>query len=153
MQSRIRQMISIFVAFIAFAYMSATTSSAETINNVYDDLNRLIRTEYGDGTALIYDYDEVGNRIQKTVCTNLPVRVTPTYYLTLQAAYNAATNGATIQAMNTIFYENVNFNRNISIILTGGYVCDYSSNPDYTTINGTMTITSGTVTVNKIILQ
>ncbi len=144
------------MAFIAFAYMSATTSSAETINNVYDDLNRLIRTEYGDGTALIYDYDEVGNRTQRTVCTNLPARiagVTPTYYLTLQAAYNAATNGATIQVMNTIFYENVNLNRNISITLTGGYVCDYSSNPDYTTIDGTMTITSGTVSVNKIILQ
>ncbi len=29
----------------------------------YDDLNRLQRVEYGDGTVIMYNYDEVGNRI------------------------------------------------------------------------------------------
>jgi YD repeat-containing protein len=140
--------------------MSATTSFAESITNIYDDLNRLIRTEYGDGTALTYDYDEVGNRTQKyirpTACTNLPTRISgtsPVYYPTLLAVYAAATSGASIQTINTSFIENPNFTRTVSIILDGGYGCDYTSNPNYTTIKGTMTITSGTVSISNIILQ
>ena len=153
-------MVIISVAFIMLYCIVTPISFAESITNVYDDLNRLIRTEYGDGTALTYDYDEVGNRttkyIRPTACTNLPTRILatpPVYYPTFLAVYTAATGGATIQAMNTSLNENVNFNRSISVILNGGYICDYSSTANYTTINGAVTITSGTVTVNNIIVQ
>jgi YD repeat-containing protein len=44
--------------------VSFSTSYAETTNYVYDELNRLIRVEYGDGTKIVYTYDEVGNRSQ-----------------------------------------------------------------------------------------
>jgi YD repeat-containing protein len=39
---------------------------AETINYTYDDMLRLIRVEYEDGTTVDYVYDNVGNRLQKT---------------------------------------------------------------------------------------
>jgi YD repeat-containing protein len=38
---------------------------SETILYKYDDLNRLIRVEQRDGSAIDYDYDEVGNRVRK----------------------------------------------------------------------------------------
>jgi len=44
--------------------ISFNTSYAETVNYIYDELNRLIRVEYADGTKIIYTYDQVGNRSQ-----------------------------------------------------------------------------------------
>jgi len=152
-----KQMIIISIVLILLNCIVAEISAAESITNVYDDLNRLIRTEYGDGTALTYDYDEVGNRTQKYIrlssCANLPVKISGTYYSTIQTAYDSAAGGTTMQSMNIGFNENPNFTRTVSIILDGGYGCDYTSNPNYTTIKGTMTITSGTVSISNIILQ
>jgi YD repeat-containing protein len=36
---------------------------AETTRYFYDELNRLQRIEYSDGTVIEYDYDKSGNRI------------------------------------------------------------------------------------------
>ena len=43
---------------------------AETINYTYDDTLRLTKAQYGDGTAVEYIYDNLGNRLIKT--TTLP---------------------------------------------------------------------------------
>jgi len=43
------------------------TSFASLVNYTYDDLNRLERAAYEDGTIIDYYYDEVGNRTQKIV--------------------------------------------------------------------------------------
>ena len=43
------------------------TSFAGFVTYTYDDLNRLVKLEYADGTVIDYDYDEVGNRTQRTV--------------------------------------------------------------------------------------
>ena len=50
--------------------LSAVPSFAETINYTYDDMSRLIKAQYGDGTAVEYVYDILGNRLIKT--TTLP---------------------------------------------------------------------------------
>jgi len=52
---------------IALLFASVILSYGETVNYFYDDLNRLFRVEYGDGTAIQYFYDEVGNRVQETI--------------------------------------------------------------------------------------
>jgi YD repeat-containing protein len=54
----------IFLAVIAYIFMSVITSFAETLYT-YDDNNRLIRESYDDGTVIIYVYDNIGNRLQK----------------------------------------------------------------------------------------
>jgi hypothetical protein len=43
------------------------TSFASLVNYTYDDLNRLEKVEYEDGTVIDYNYDEVGNRTQRIV--------------------------------------------------------------------------------------
>lgn len=50
-----------------FACMLANTVFAETVNYSYDDLNRLIKAEYGSGLVIEYSYDEAGNRIQHII--------------------------------------------------------------------------------------
>jgi YD repeat-containing protein len=47
-------------------------SHAETINYIYDELNRLKRVEYGDGSAIEYTYDSAGNRAT-SVCIRIAV--------------------------------------------------------------------------------
>jgi len=69
------------------------------------------------------------------------------YYATMQAAYNAAANGATIQIQNVSLTGAVNFNLNKSVIIEGGYDCGYFSVIGLSTINGDMTISNGTVSI------
>lgn len=134
-----------------------TPCLAESVNYTYDDLNRLTRAEYGNGTAISYSYDEVGNRTQKyiqaTTCSSLPVKMVSAFYSTLQSSYTLAADGNAIQAMSIDFNENLNLNRNVSIRLDGGYDCDYTINPNYSTIRGTLTISDGTVDVRNIVVR
>ena len=53
-----------------FILCLAGSSFAETIQYSYDDMLRLTRVEYGNGTVVEYVYDNVGNRLAKT--TSLP---------------------------------------------------------------------------------
>jgi YD repeat-containing protein len=62
MPSRIRHGLLISIAVIGLFFTSVLTSYAETINYIYDELNRLKRVEYGDGTVIEYGYDSAGNR-------------------------------------------------------------------------------------------
>jgi len=63
-------------------------------------------------------------------CASSPVKIlgTGTTYSTIQAAYDAAITGDTIQCQGYRLTENLNINRNINVTLEGGYGCDYSSN-------------------------
>ncbi|HDH11382.1 MAG TPA: hypothetical protein ENG83_04150 [Nitrospirae bacterium] len=61
-------------------------------------------------------------------------------------------DGDTIQAQALTFTENLNFNRNISVTLEGGYDCNYSAIIGNTTLNGNMTISNGTITTENLII-
>lgn len=50
---------------IALLFATVIPSYAETINYIYDELNRLKRVEYGDGTVIEYTYDKAGNRLEE----------------------------------------------------------------------------------------
>ena len=89
-------------------------------------------------------------------CSGLAVRikgVSPVYYSTLQHAYDAAEDNDTIQSHAGGSFENLYINRDISIDLEGGYDCNYGGIVGETTINGMMTISHGTVTINNFILK
>lgn len=74
----------------------------------------------------------------------------PVYYSSLQEAYAAAAEGDTIQEQAVVFTENLDCNRTIQVMLKGGYDSLFTTNAAFTTINGSLTITSGTVTVENI---
>jgi len=81
-------------------------------------------------------------------------RITPLYFTTLQAAYDAAEDLETIQVQTVSFTENLIIDINKSVILDGGYNdCSYIINTGKTTINGNVTISDGIVTIENFILQ
>lgn len=86
-------------------------------------------------------------------CTNLPVRRASGSYNALQDAYNFALSGDTIQSQAVIFSENLDFSRNISVSILGGFDCNYLSNVQKSVVNGTVTIRNGTVTMENIIIR
>jgi YD repeat-containing protein len=67
MPSKMRHALLISIVLIGLVVVSFSTSYAETTNYIYDELNRLIRVEYGDGSVVEYTYDKAGNRIQMTI--------------------------------------------------------------------------------------
>lgn len=88
-------------------------------------------------------------------CGSWPVRIAgaiPTYYSSIQAAYDAAVEGDVIQSHAIKFSGNVNFSRAIAVSLEGGYNCDYSSVVGVTSVKGMLTVTDGKVTIKDFVL-
>lgn len=66
------------------------------------------------------------------------------------AAYAETADGSTLQLQEMTFNEAVNFNRPITFSLKGGYNEDFTVNSGVSTISGSLTITSGAVTLDSI---
>jgi len=94
--------------------------------------------------------------VSSETCMNLPVRiagVTPEYFDTIQEAYNSAGEGAIIEVRALSFTEDPELNLNKSVTIQGGYDCDYISSSGNTTINGTINVSAGSVTIGSYILH
>jgi hypothetical protein len=91
-----------------------------------------------------------------TVCANKAARIdgaTPVYYTTLQAAYNAAVNGNTLQSQTFDFTEDLVFNHNVEVSLKGGYDCAFTANASQSNVVGALTVSDGTVTIENIAIR
>ena len=70
MKTKVRHNKIITAIVIALTLVTIIPSFADTINYVYDSLNRLIRVENtSNGSIVEYLYDAAGNRTQRTVTT------------------------------------------------------------------------------------
>jgi hypothetical protein len=90
-----------------------------------------------------------------TTCSTAAVKrgsVSPSFFTTLQAAFNAAMDGD-IDCQGVVFTENPVFNVNRTVTIKGGYDCSYTSNARATVLQGTLTISSGSVSVEKLVIQ
>jgi hypothetical protein len=85
-------------------------------------------------------------------CIHKAVNVGSNYYDAIQTAYTAAGEGDTLLLQAQGFYETLSLT-SIGIKLSGGYGCDYSSNPGRSTLYGSMTIKGGKVTVDKLTIR
>ena len=86
------------------------------------------------------------------------VRIDPTtLHSAIQAAFSdlvALTNGGTIRAWDYDFTENLTFNRGGWLVnLKGGYDTNFINKQGYTRIHGVLTIQSGTLVVENIIIK
>ncbi|MFZ4438403.1 MAG: hypothetical protein ACOYOS_08250 [Syntrophales bacterium] len=86
-------------------------------------------------------------------CVNAFVRTAGGSFNALHEAYKNAVNGDTIQSQAVSFSENLDFSQNISVALKGGYDCSFSTNDQKSTVDGTVTISNGTVTMDNIIIR
>jgi hypothetical protein len=85
-----------------------------------------------------------------------PARTSTTsHFDTLSAAYAALplSTGGTIQARQFTFEENTDLNRSLPVLLTGGFNPAYTANSGYTTIQGDLTVTLGSLTADRVIIR
>jgi hypothetical protein len=76
-----------------------------------------------------------------------------TGYASIQAAYDALGDTKTMQIHETILGGNLLLDKNKTVTLEGGYVCDFSSHPGYTIIRDKLTITAGKAIVENLIIK
>ncbi len=108
MPSRPRHILLTGMTLITLLLISVVASFAESINYVYDDLNRLIQVQYGDGTKIEYTYDEVGNRLLKKISeTGAPVTTASPaggFYNATQSVILTCNDGTSGSGCNKIYY-------------------------------------------------
>jgi hypothetical protein len=75
----------------------------------------------------------------------------PAYYATIDDAYHAATGGI-IEARNLTFTEALVLDRLISVTLDCGKDASWNTS-GYTSVNGSLSIVQGSVTINNLIIQ
>jgi probable HAF family extracellular repeat protein len=81
------------------------------------------------------------------------VRTPSSTFSTIASALAAATQANDIvRAHALVRTEDLTWNSNRALTLSGGYLCDYLSNPGFTTVRS-LTIASGTMTVENMIIQ
>lgn len=71
---RLRERVSaiVLVAF-AFAIFMVAPAIAGTVSYDYDDAGRLVKADYGEGTAIEYSYDNAGNLLEREITGERPV--------------------------------------------------------------------------------
>lgn len=76
------------------------------------------------------------------------------FFSTLQAAYNAAATQSILKVQAIDFSENVNANQSKTVTLVGGYNSEYTAlSGGDTIIHGSLTISSGQLIVDGIVVQ
>lgn len=78
---------------------------------------------------------------------------TVNYFAAIQLAYDDALSHAIIKAWGTDFVENLTCNGSKDLILKGGYDMLYASNYGYTTLKGNLVIQSGSLTIERLVIQ
>ncbi len=137
-------------------YFTTDGSTPTTSSSVYTGPITI-----SESTILIYfSKDTAGNTepVQSKYYKFLPVEIknsrTSTVYPSLQAAYDSAISGDTIQVQAGKLSQNLTVNRDISITLSGGYDPDYSYYAGYTSIKGMIQTQpgGGSMTIKNFLL-
>lgn len=81
------------------------------------------------------------------------VKIGSSLYLTLAAALGVATGGDTLQILASITPEVINYSGSGMITLEGGYDAGWVKQPDLFSAVSGLTITSGTLIIDRIVVQ
>jgi uncharacterized repeat protein (TIGR02543 family) len=92
------------------------------------------------------------------ICEGNAVKLSPAYTQqysreSIQAGYDASYTGQKILAQSGYRDEDLAFGEEKNVSVEGGYYCDFSTAPGFTYINGSVTISRGTVTMDRIVIK
>jgi YD repeat-containing protein len=69
------QILVVLILCLVISLVSIKQPRAGNVTYIYDQIHRVIRATYDDGTIIAFTYDRVGNRLVKNVLSN-PTLVT-----------------------------------------------------------------------------
>ena len=76
-----------------------------------------------------------------------------TYYQTLLDAYAALLVDAIVMSQATSFTDGLTLDKNVHILLHGGYNADYSAQTGMTTLQGKLTVEKGSLVVERVVIR
>jgi hypothetical protein len=108
-------------------------------------------------TVFAYDSLAIPSEFSNEICiSDSPldkIQNSANIYSTIQTAYDNANTGNIIQVIEQNFAENLVLDDNVNITLGGSYTCnnnfDTQVADSYTVINGNVTITDGSITIDS----
>jgi hypothetical protein len=109
-------------------------------------------------TAVTHDIDVMATfEADTTTCTS-PIRnssgQTETFSNTITDAYSAADTGDTLEITKGDYPEGeLTMDRDITVTLSGGYSCDFTTREEESAIQGSLVISDGTVIVDEITIK
>ena len=116
----------------------------------------LLRVTDSDGsidTLMKTNYITVTSGSGIEECSNFPIKKNSFYYSTLQNAHDSAAEGESIKLHKLNISNSLSVSRDVTVILQGGYNCDYSGTEGMTSINGNITVNTGTLIIGNVILE
>jgi hypothetical protein len=109
-------------------------------------------TNAGLGTPLTHTYT-INNDDTAAVIRRSGQPYEESLYSLIGNAYSEAASGDDILMLASDFDESLDFNRDIEVVLLGGYDAGFSSVTGISTVHGSVTISGGTVTVDNVAIQ
>jgi hypothetical protein len=93
--------------------------------------------------------------LEYNACGNLSVRINNMApgYTKIQDAYYAASSDQTLYIQDGTYLEHLFLNASKTIELVGGYSCDFSTSGSHSAISGSLTITEGTVMIDRLTIR
>lgn len=113
----------------------------------------------GDGCSGIGDctVTMTGNKTITATFTYVPavrlMTTIPTYYDFIQAAMGAASGSITIEARDTTVTENLNITKGYQYLLKGGFDAEFKAQTGYTTLQGNVTVGTGSLVVDRLLIK
>ena len=104
----------------------------------------------GNGTCTV-TMDAVKN-VEAIFTAVQNVKIGSNFYEKIQDAYNVANDLANLEVRDLEFIENLLFNRAIAVTFDGGKDTGWNA-ANFTTVNGSVTISAGTVTVKGLAIK
>jgi hypothetical protein len=128
---------------------------SSTSNAGMPDYAWIIGFDYGGDNTLNKYWSNYVRCVRCGYGSNNPVRtVSPAVeYGWIQDAYEAASSPQTILALGTRLNEDLEFAGGKIITLLGGYDCDFSTTPGYTTVNSLTISGTDRVTISRVIIR
>jgi hypothetical protein len=134
---------------------TATPTAAVGTTHVITPSNAV----FGVGSAANYTITYVPGILTVNASLALPISLVgapPTYYSSItgpSGAYTNAVTGDTIKALSVLLTETVNFNLPKSVTFKGGYDNVFAFQTGMTTIKGVVTISQGSLVVDRMTIQ
>lgn len=115
---------------------------------------------YAEGVGLVrqrsqnMDRDLVSYNVKPVGATTVNVQISgePRSFATLQGAFDLLANEDELKTKTETMSGNLVFDRGINATLSGGWNADFTSVSGYTRINGTLTVQSGSLVVENLII-
>ncbi len=146
-------------SIIAIVFFSAFAKAGD-IDYAYDEAGRLSGVlQREDGGRISYIYDGMGNLVCQGNACDIYVRPESCggkkpCYGQINAGIKAAGFGAKLNiAAGHAFAEDISMTTDCELEMEGGWNADFSNKSGFTSIEGTLTISDGEVTLDGIVLE